>query len=57
MTPRSRELLEVGMTFALEPKFVIAGAGAVGIENSFLVTDTTVEKLTVLEEGIIRIDN
>jgi len=57
MTPRSREALEVGMTFALEPKFVIAGAGAVGIENSFLVTDTTVEKLTVLEEGIIRIDN
>ena len=41
------------MVFALEPKFVIAGTGAVGIENTLLVTDSGVEKLTVFEEGII----
>lgn len=53
LTPRSQEVLEPGMVFALEPKFVIAGTGAVGIENTLLVTDSGVEKLTVFEEGII----
>jgi len=41
------------MVFALEPKFVIPGTGAVGIENSYLVTDSGVENLTVFEEDII----
>jgi Xaa-Pro aminopeptidase len=53
LTPRSGEVLEPGMVFALEPKFVIPGVGAVGIENSFLVTDTGIEKLTHAGEGII----
>ncbi|MDR1747091.1 MAG: Xaa-Pro peptidase family protein [Tannerella sp.] len=52
-TPRSDEVLLPGMTFALEPKFVIPNVGAVGIENSFLVTETGVEKLTLFEEKII----
>ena len=41
------------MTFAFEPKFVIPGVGAVGIENTYLVTDEGVEKLTLLEEAIV----
>ncbi|MDR1879384.1 MAG: Xaa-Pro peptidase family protein [Tannerellaceae bacterium] len=53
--PRSKEVLEPGMVFALEPKFVIPGVGAVGIENSFLVTETGIEKLTYAEEEIIDI--
>lgn len=53
LTARSQEVLEPGMVFALEPKFVIAGTGAVGIENTLLVTDCGVEKLTVFEEDII----
>lgn len=53
LTPRSQELLEPGMVFALEPKFVIPGTGAVGIENTLLVTDSGVENLTVFEEDII----
>ena len=44
------------MVFALEPKFVIPGVGAVGVENSFLVTETGVEKLTRFEESIIPLD-
>ena len=36
LTPRSKEELLPNMVFALEPKFVIPGVGAVGIENSFL---------------------
>lgn len=55
LTPRSKEILEENMTFALEPKFVIPGTGAVGIENSFLVTGTGVEKLTLFEEKIIQL--
>jgi Xaa-Pro aminopeptidase len=53
LTPRSKEVLEPNMTFALEPKFVIPQVGAVGIENSFLVTDTGLEKLTSFKEDII----
>ncbi len=56
LTPRSKEILETNMVFALEPKFVIPGVGAVGIENSFLVTETGLEKLTLFEEEIIRLD-
>jgi Xaa-Pro aminopeptidase len=52
-SPRSKEVLMPNMAFALEPKFVIPGVGAVGIENSFIVTDTGVEKLTLFEEGMI----
>ena len=33
IAPRSRDILEVGNVIALEPKFVIPGVGAVGIEN------------------------
>ncbi|MDR1115662.1 MAG: Xaa-Pro peptidase family protein [Tannerella sp.] len=55
-TPRSNEILEENMTFALEPKFVIPQVGAVGIENSFLVTNTGIEKLTVFKENIIPLD-
>jgi Xaa-Pro aminopeptidase len=52
-TPRSKEVLLPDMAFALEPKFVIPGVGAVGIENSFLVTENGIEKLTLCEEEII----
>lgn len=55
LTPRSKEVLEPDMVFALEPKFVIPGTGAVGIENTFLVTETGVEKVTQFEEGIIQL--
>ena len=54
-TPRSNEILEVNTTFAIEPKFVIPQVGAVGIENSYLVTETGVEKLTLLDESIIQL--
>lgn len=47
-------VLVPGMAFTLEPKFVFPGRGAVGIENTYLVTPGGHEKLTVLEEGVIR---
>lgn len=55
LTPRSKEVLLSDMVFALEPKFVIPGVGAVGIENSFLVTENGLEKLTHFDEEIIEL--
>ena len=55
LTTRSKDILQPGLTFAFEPKFVLAGIGAVGIENTFLVTDSGVEKMTLLDENIIEL--
>ncbi|MGA7103793.1 MAG: Xaa-Pro peptidase family protein [Candidatus Deferrimicrobiaceae bacterium] len=49
----SKTILMPGMTFALEPKFVFPSEGAVGLENTYLVTETGFEKLTLMDEGII----
>ena len=53
LTPRSREVLEPNMAFALEPKFIVEGVGAVGIEDSLLVTDSGIERLTEFRTDII----
>lgn len=50
---RSKDRLQPNNIIAVEPKFVIPGVGPVGIENSFLVHETGLEKLTVLDEAII----
>ena len=55
LTPRSKEVLLENMVFALEPKFVIPGVGAVGVENSFLVKADGLEKLTLFPEEIIQL--
>lgn len=53
LTPRSKEILQSGMAIAVEPKFVLPGIGAVGIENTYVVKDNGLEKITVCEEGLI----
>lgn len=55
LAPRSKELFLPNTVFAFEPKFVIPEVGAVGIENTYLITDTGIEKLTILEEGIVQL--
>jgi len=59
LSARSRVELQPGMVLAVEPKFAIEGIGATGIENTFVVCDTGIENLTVLDENIIdlTIDN
>jgi len=47
--------LEEGMTFAVEPKIVFPGEGAVGLENTVLVTHNDYEILTPLEQGIFQV--
>ena len=55
LAPRSKDVLKEGHTFVLEPKFVVPGTGAVGIENTFVVNANGIEKLTVLNEEIIEL--
>lgn len=56
LAPRSRDILEAGNIVAIEPKFVIPETGAVGIENTYLVTDNKMECLTDFTEEIIPLD-
>lgn len=52
VTARSKDVLAAGMVIALEPKFVIPGVGAVGVENTYHVTDNGLECLTPFPEEI-----
>jgi Xaa-Pro dipeptidase len=45
-------LLEEGMVFALEPKFVLPGRGAIGVENTWLVSAAGLTCLTAAPEHI-----
>jgi Xaa-Pro aminopeptidase len=47
--------LEPGMVFALEPKFVLPGLGAVGIENTWVVTGAGVERLTLAPQELVTV--
>ena len=42
----AKNTLEEGMVLALEPKFIFPGEGAVGIENTFVVTASGLKRLT-----------
>ena len=57
IAPRSRDVLRAGMCIALEPKFVIAGVGAVGIENTYVVRPdgSPMECLTDAPEQLINL--
>jgi Xaa-Pro aminopeptidase len=48
--------LEAGMVFALEPKFVLPGIGAIGIENTWAVTAGGVERLTRAPDVVTVVD-
>jgi len=47
--------LQVGQTIAVEPKFVFPGEGAIGIENTFAVTQSSCERLTGLPDDIVNL--
>jgi Xaa-Pro dipeptidase len=49
------EPLQPGMVFALEPKYTHPTLGIVGIENTWLVTETGVERLTPDDDGVIEV--
>ncbi|MCM2358665.1 MAG: Xaa-Pro peptidase family protein [Geobacteraceae bacterium] len=45
--------LEAGMVFAFEPKVVFPGEGAVGIENTFYLTESGLKRLTFSDEELV----
>lgn len=54
LTASDLELAE-GMVFALEPKFVLSGLGAAGIENTWAVTADGVTALTTAPEHVYEV--
>ncbi len=52
---RSPDTLAEGMCIALEPKFVIPGSGAVGVEDTFLVTPHGMQGITPCDPAIIEL--
>ena len=52
IAPRCKVPLKSGMTIALEPKFVIPGVGAVGVENTYIVRPEGLENITRSSEEI-----
>lgn len=54
ISPRSKDILQAGNTIAIEPKFVIPGQGAAGIENTIIVkTEGAAECITNAPEQIL----
>lgn len=54
LAPRSRDILAAGHTIAVEPKFVIPGYGAIGIENTYVVeSEGPARCITLCPEEII----
>lgn len=52
VAPRSHDILAEGNVVAIEPKFVIPGTGAVGIENTYVVESDGMRCLTNASEEI-----
>lgn len=50
---RNQTLLEPNMCLAIEPKFIVPGVGAVGTENTYIVRESGLEKITSAPEEII----
>lgn len=52
LAPRSRDIIAEGNVIAVEPKFVIPGTGAVGIENTYIVGRDATECITRAPEQL-----
>lgn len=53
IAPRSRDILAENNAIALEPKFVFPGVGAVGIENTYIITPQGARCITNAPEELI----
>ncbi|HOP85642.1 MAG TPA: Xaa-Pro peptidase family protein [Syntrophorhabdaceae bacterium] len=56
ITPRHNVVLQEGMVFAFEPKFIFPGKGATGIEVDFIVRKDRLERVTDFPIDIVYID-
>jgi Xaa-Pro aminopeptidase len=55
ITARHGRILEEGLVFAFEPKFVFPGYGAVGIEIDLIVGAHRLERVTTSSPDIVRL--
>lgn len=55
IAPRSKDILSEGNVIAIEPKFVIPGTGAVGIENTYVVENGGMRCLTLTPQEILQL--
>lgn len=55
LAPRSKSILQEGNVIAIEPKFVIEGVGAVGIENTYICTPDGLECITNAPEALTQL--
>ncbi len=55
LAPGFKTPLVAGQTLAIEPKFVFPGLGAVGIENTWAVSESGGERLTKLADALVRV--
>jgi Xaa-Pro aminopeptidase len=56
LAPKSKMILQAGMTIAVEPKFVIDGVGAVGNENTYIVhKESAMESVSLAPEEIVKL--
>lgn len=46
-------ILQPNMVFAIEPKFVFPGEGVVGIENTFVLTESGMERITITPDDLV----
>ncbi|MBM3302074.1 MAG: aminopeptidase P family protein, partial [Deltaproteobacteria bacterium] len=49
---KSPHVLQEGMIIAMEPKFIVPREGLAGIENTFVVTEKGLEKLTLFDDSM-----
>ena len=55
VTAKNKTTLKENMTLALEPKFVLPEVGAVGAENTYIVTPQGLENITMFCEEIMKL--
>ena len=55
LSPRTKEVLGENQVIALEPKFVIPHVGAVGIEDTYVVTPDGLQAITSAPVDIARL--
>lgn len=56
LAPRSKDIIQEGNVIAVEPKFVVPGLGAIGVENTYIVKADGGEKITLAPEDIVSLD-
>ncbi len=57
IAPRFDQPMVEGMTIAVEPKYYVGGLGAVGVENTFIVTEQGGERLVDYPDALIPVSS